>query len=222
MPEGRQLLEMYRLLRARFGFLDWWPGDTADEVFIGAILTQQTTWKNVEKAIANLKGAGLLGVASLSRAKTETIAELIRPSGYYRQKALRLREACSWVIENYGSLESLFALDLKPLREVLLGINGIGPETADSIILYAAEKPSFVIDAYTKRITNRVYGVLMGISYDGLKQLFESNLPRKTELFNDYHAQMVELAKMHCKSKPACGGCPLSKICLYAAKAKIQ
>ncbi len=203
-------------MRSVFGFLNWWPGDTKDEIFIGAILTQQTTWLNVEKAISNLKGSRALSIRALSRMETSDIEKLVRPSGYYRQKAGRLSSLSSKIISDYGSLSGLLSLDTKVLRKTLLDMRGIGPETADSIVLYAAGKPTFVIDAYTRRIMHRVFGIPADISYDSLKAVFESALPQKLELYKDFHAQFGELGKRYCKTKPACGECPAAKLCRYA------
>ena len=209
-------MELYGCMRSAFGFLHWWPGDTKDEIFIGAILTQQTTWLNVEKAISNLKRSRALSISALSKMKTRDIEKLVKPSGYYKQKAKRLISLSSAIISNYGSLEGLFGLGQKELRRTLLDMNGIGPETADSIVLYAAGKPTFVIDAYTKRIMHRVFGTAADISYDSLKAAFESALPKKLGLYKDFHAQFVELGKRYCKAKPACSECPALGLCQYA------
>ena len=217
-PSSGELMRLYKLMWRRFGFLDWWPGETKEEVFIGAILTQQTTWKNVEKAIANLRKAKLLSVKGLSDADVSEISTHIKPSGYYRQKAMRLKGACSQIIKNYGSLENLFSLETPDLRETLLNIKGIGPETADSITLYAAGKPTFVIDAYTKRIMARAFGTSETASYYELKELFESSLKRDARLYNDFHAQFVELGKNYCKTKPLCADCPVKGMCRYGKR----
>ncbi|MEM0154492.1 MAG: hypothetical protein QW814_01505 [Methanothrix sp.] len=209
-------MELYGLMRRRFGFLNWWPGDTKDEIFIGAILTQQTSWKNVEKAISNLKKSRAMSVSMLSRMDTAGIEKLVKPSGFYRQKAKRLKSLSSIIMSKHRSLKGLFNLSAEKLRETLLGMDGIGPETADSIILYAAGKPTFVVDAYTKRIMHRVFGIDPSISYDGLKAIFESSLPKKLELYKDFHAQFVELGKRYCKTKPLCIECPAFKLCKYA------
>jgi endonuclease-3 related protein len=211
-------MKLYGSMGSRFGFLNWWPGDTKDEIFIGAILTQQTTWTNVEKAISNLKKSKALSVRALSRMETSIIEKLVRPSGYYRQKAKRLKLLSSTIMSEYGSLEGLFGLGQEALRKTLLGMKGIGPETADSIMLYAAGKPTFVIDAYTKRIMYRVFGTPANIDYDSLKEVFESALPKNPALYKDFHAQFVELGKSHCKTKPLCNHCPAFGLCKYAGQ----
>ena len=213
---------LYNTMRKRFGFLDWWPGETKDEVLIGAILTQQTSWKNVEKAIANLKNAGAISLRGIARMRKDRIEALIRPSGFYRQKAKRLKETCAYIYRNYGSLDKFFSRDKEALREELLGLNGIGNETADSIILYAAEKPAFVIDEYTRRVMGRVSGIYAGNkSYEEIQDFFEKGLERDVALYKEAHAQFVELGKNYCRAKPLCAGCPLEKICLYGSKIRI-
>jgi endonuclease-3 related protein len=206
------LLEIYRRLLSAYGPQGWWPGDSAFEVAVGAILTQATNWKNAARAIANLKRAGALSPEGLWRLPAAEIAELIRPAGYFNQKAKRLRAFLELVREHDG-LEGLFSLPIEELRERLLAVPGIGPETADSIVLYAAEKPSFVIDAYTRRILSRL-GLIQGDEgYAELKRLFEENLPRDTGLYKEYHALLVRHGKVHCRARPRCGGCPLGDMC---------
>ncbi|MGC8652084.1 MAG: endonuclease III domain-containing protein [Candidatus Micrarchaeia archaeon] len=208
-------MQIYRLLRKRFGFLNWWPGETSFEVLVGAILTQQTSWKNVEKAISRLKDANCMKLDCIAGIDIRTLETLVRPSGYYRQKARRLRSVCSSIKDEYGSLDSLFRLEAHELRKRLLSYNGIGKETADSIILYAANKPVFVIDAYTKRIMHRINGMQPDISYDALQGYFEAHVKRNLELYKDMHAQFVELGKSYCKTTPDCEDCPANKICTY-------
>lgn len=205
---------MYKAMRKRFGFLDWWPGETTDEIVIGAILTQQTNWKNVEKAIANLKANGLLSIKAIANADPYILERMVRPSGYYRQKAARLRNFSQYVVGNHGSLRRMLSQDAQSLRKELLGINGIGKETADSIILYASEKPVFVIDAYTIRIVDRVFGI--EYKYDKLQAAIENSIERDVKLYKDFHAQFVELGKRYCKKEPVCSSCPLSAKCLYS------
>ena len=217
MPKAHPcFLEVYETLRGHFGFLDWWPGDTADEILIGAVLTQNTSWKNVEKAILNLKKEGMLSVKRISTASITKLQRMIRPSGYYRQKALRLKGICSHITANYATLENFFSQDTADLRKELLSLNGIGPETADSIILYSAEKLIFVIDAYTRRAVQRIYGEKNEHGYAELQSLMQRSIPPDIKLYNDFHAQFVELGKNYCRKKPVCGECPLHGACRYA------
>ena len=213
--EGPEPLLIYKTLNKHFGFLHWWPGDTPFEVFVGAILTQQTTWTNVEKALTALKKSNSLSINKIAAMPIKKLQKLIRPSGYYRQKAARLRTICKIVLRDYGSLDNLFKLDKDELRKVLLSYSGIGRETADSIILYAAEKPTFVIDAYTKRAMHRInHKFNEDIDYDMLQLYFEQRITRKLTLYKDFHGQFVELGKNYCKkSIPICSKCPLNRIC---------
>jgi endonuclease-3 related protein len=215
-PLRQQLTEVYRLLLDRYGLQQWWPADAPFEVIVGAILTQSAAWGNVEKAISNLKQAGALTPLSLRKLPLDELAELIYPSGYYNAKALKIKS----FVERLGdahqdSLEKLFSLDVPSLRRELLTIHGIGPETADSIILYAAQKPIFVVDAYTRRIVSR-----LGLSpprndYSALQKLFMENLPTEEKLFNEYHALLVRHGKGVCKKVPLCDQCCLRSVCLY-------
>ncbi|MCL4373961.1 MAG: endonuclease [Candidatus Marsarchaeota archaeon] len=213
-------IEIYRLLLKRFGFLNWWPGETSFEVLVGAILTQQTSWKNVEKAIASLKKEQCLSLECLASINIKSLEKLIRPSGYYKQKARRLKDICSSIKDEYGSIDKLFSLDAQALRKKLLSYKGIGNETADSIVLYAANKPIFVIDAYTKRIMRRINKMPIDISYDSLQEYFEKNVKRDLELYKDMHAQFVELGKSYCKTIPLCDNCPANNICAYYESAR--
>ncbi len=211
---GRQLTEIYNLLLARYGSQHWWPGDTPFEVIVGAILTQSAAWGNVEKAIANLKKAGVLDPAPLRNLSLDELSRLIYPSGYYNAKALKLKAFVKYLGEVHeDSLESLFSLDISSLRNELLNIHGIGPETADSIILYAARKPIFVIDAYTRRIISRLGLKPAREDYSSYQALFMKNLPADEKLFNEYHALFVRHGKEVCKKKPICSKCCLSEIC---------
>ena len=210
------LKRIYKLLRSEFGFLNWWPGETRDEILIGAILTQNTSWKNVEKAIANLREARALSVHEIANASNSHLEGLIRPSGFYRQKSKRLKRICSY-INGRGGLDKFFRLGLRTLKHELMALNGIGNETADSILLYAAGKPVFVIDAYTKRIMSRVYGISEGIDYISLQGIITKGIERSIPLYKDFHAQFVELAKNYCRKKPVCGKCPLKGVCVYAS-----
>ena len=209
-PLSQQLIEIYRLLFARYGPQHWWPGDSPFEVIVGAILTQSAAWGNVEKAISNLKQAGALTPTSLRQIPPDNLAELIYPSGYYKAKALKLKSFVARLAEAHqDSLERLFSLETKQLREELLSIHGIGPETADSIILYAARKPVFVIDAYTRRILSRLGLSPSRDDYTSFQSQFMENLPADEKLFNEYHALLVQVGKTHCRPRARCPGCPL-------------
>ncbi len=211
MPQTSEtLMEMYRAMEARLGHQAWWPGETPLEVCIGAILTQNTNWRNVEKAIANLKAAGLLGVGALCAMPHDQLAELIRPAGYFNVKAKRLKNFIAAVHESAGDdVEAFLDRPVSALRAELLAINGVGRETADSMILYAARKPSFVVDAYTYRILLRHGLIAQEDDYDAIKHLFEEELPEDIELWNDYHAQLVAVGKNYCRPRARCDGCPL-------------
>lgn len=211
-PTGKLLKEAYRKLHARFGHRKWWPGDTPFEIIVGAILTQNTNWQNVEKAIANLKRERVLSPKKLLDLHPATLASLIKPAGFFRLKTKRLRNFLKYFVENYdGSAEAMTERPLSSLREELLSINGIGQETADSILLYALNKPIFVIDAYTKRILLRHDLCLEEAIYCDLQELFTDSLPEDVKLFNDYHAQLVEVGKNYCRPKnPRCDDCPLN------------
>jgi len=216
MHEKQKLLSIYKKLYAHFGPQKWWPADTAFEVIIGAILTQNTNWKNVEKAISNLKSAKVLNPKAILESRKSKIEKLLKPSGYYRQKAKKLTIFVKHLFVKYkGKLNLMFDKSTNQLREELLAIHGIGPETADSIILYAAGKRSFVVDAYTKRIGNRI-GLYQTVDYHEIKAYFEKNLPRSLEIYKEYHALLVELAKNYCRSTPLCKPCPLSKSCKFS------
>ena len=215
-PRSQQLIEVYRLLFAHYGPQHWWPADTPFEVVVGAILTQSAAWGNVEKAIANLKKAGALNPVSLRQLPTDELAVLVRPSGYYNAKALKLKSFVERLGEAYhDSLEELFALDMPQLRNELLSIHGIGPETADSIILYAAHRPIFVIDAYTRRIIGKLGLSPSRDDYTAFQALFMENLPADEKLFNEYHALFVRHGKEACKKKPICDPCCLKDLCIY-------
>lgn len=207
------LLELYDRLLAAYGPQHWWPGDGPFEVMVGAILTQNTSWSNVEKAIANLASAGALDPRVLLELPPARLATLLRPAGFFNVKTRRLRSFLRWFEDRHGSsVEALRDQSLSSLREELLSVKGIGPETADSILLYALEKPSFVVDAYTYRVLRRHRLVGEDASYDELKALFEDNLPRETPLFNEYHALLVRLGKESCRAKARCEGCPLEPL----------
>lgn len=205
--------KIYKLLYKKFGPQHWWPAKTPFEVIIGAILTQNTAWSNVEKAIVNLKKNKLLDVVKLKVIKHENLALLIKPAGYFNVKARRIKNFINFLFLNYsGDLDKLFSLPKGKLKEQLLSVNGIGPETADSIILYAANKPVFVVDNYTKRIFLR-HKLLSGRdNYHDIQKMFMKNISRDTTLYNEYHALIVKLGKDYCKRKPKCEACPLKRL----------
>jgi len=206
------LTEIYELLFDAFGPQHWWPGETPFEVVIGAILTQNTSWINVEKAIANLKSASYLSSEGLHRIDASALSELIRPAGYYNLKAKRLKSFINWLFDNYGGqLTNLESVATDQLRSELLTLKGIGRETADSILLYALGRPIFVVDTYTARIMSRHGLIEPDTDYEQLRELFESNLPEDIQLFNEYHALLVRTGKDFCRSKAKCPGCPLEK-----------
>ncbi len=195
---------------ACYGPQHWWPADEPFEVIVGAILTQSAAWTNVEKAIANLKAAGALSPPALRQLPASEIAELIHPSGYYNAKARKLKAFVDWFGAEFNdSLDSMAGSDTASLREKLLSVHGIGDETADSILLYAAGKPVFVIDAYTRRIVDRLGLTPKGNSYAAYRALFMDNLPHDTRMFNEYHALLVAVGKTYCRKTPHCGSCPL-------------
>jgi len=205
------LLEIYDKLHRAFGPQYWWPGDTPFEIAVGAILTQNTNWSNVEKAIQNLKRYRALSSKALHGMPVGKLAESIRPAGYFNIKAQRLKSFIDFLMNDYhGSMKKMEKEDMHTIRENLLGINGIGPETADSILLYALGKPVFVIDAYTKRVLSR-HGVMdHEKSYEEFQELFHGSLKRDVTLYNEYHALLVKVGKTYCKrQKPKCEKCPL-------------
>ncbi len=208
--EKRALLKIYDKLFSFYGPQHWWPGDSPFEVAVGAILTQNTNWSNVEKAIVNLKAARLLSARALNRVPTTQLALLIRPSGYFNIKAKRLKAFLAFLLKAYrGSLKEMGKGDTVSLRRALLNVHGIGPETADSILLYALHKPVFVIDAYTRRVMSR-HGIMdYGSSYDEYQLMFHRMLEKDISFFNEYHALLVMVGKDFCKPKPLCGRCPL-------------
>jgi endonuclease III related protein len=204
------LQAVYEELYAAWGPQQWWPGRTRFEVIVGAILTQNTAWTNVEKAITRLRGARLLTPAALHDADVEAVAEWIRPAGYFRVKARRLRAFTTMLFEQFnGQLNRLFALDSARLRQVLLAVNGIGPETADSILLYAAGRRQFVVDAYTRRLLSRHGWLDAAAGYDEAAQLFTDAVLPDIDLYNEYHALIVRLGKTFCRPVPRCATCPL-------------
>jgi endonuclease-3 related protein len=214
------LLSIYKHLHRAHGHRRWWPGDSPFEIAIGAVLTQNTSWTNVEKALAVLRSRGLLSFAALRRMSPAQLAPLIRSSGYYNLKARRVLALVAFLDREYGGrIEKMAGESPHVLREKLLTVSGIGPETADSIVLYAAGLPIFVVDAYTRRVFSRL-GLIGGREdYDAIRATFERALPRDAALYNDYHAQIVHLGKDYCRTKPRCAGCALERLCPTAAAA---
>lgn len=207
------LLELYGTLERAFGPMRWWPADTPFEVCIGAILTQNAPWSGVVKAIRQLRGTGLFGVQAIADADEQALAEAIRPSIYYNQKARRLKTFCRFLLEEHGGVvERMGTLGCREARRNLLALPGIGYETADSILLYALGKPVFVVDAYTKRICAR-HGMISGeCGYEELRGYFEDALEPSAELFNEFHALLCRLGAEYCRRKPRCEGCPAREL----------
>ncbi len=206
-----KLMEAYERMFAAFGPQLWWPGDSPFEIVVGAVLVQNTAWRNVERAIDNLREAGVMEPRALYELSVEELAELIRPAGYYQVKARRLRNLLRFIVEEHGgSLEAMFRKNPATMRERLLAIHGIGPETADAILLYAGGLPTFVVDTYTHRILARHGWIGYDASYHDIKNHFESALPADATLYNEYHALLVRVGKDFCKrTAPKCETCPL-------------
>ncbi|PIV64601.1 MAG: endonuclease [bacterium (Candidatus Ratteibacteria) CG_4_9_14_3_um_filter_41_21] len=205
------LITLYESLYKSFGPQHWWPARTKFEIIAGAILTQQTTWKNVEKAIENLRKEHLLSVKNLGEAPLRKIEKLVRPVGYYRQKSKHLKGVSAYLLKHCrGDLNKFFRKETKTLRKELLMLRGIGKETADSILLYAGEKRVFVIDAYTRRVLQRL-NLLVENDYDKIRRFFEKNLPKNIKIYREFHALLVKLGKEFCKRKPLCQSCPVLK-----------
>lgn len=207
------LQQVYERLWKAYGPQHWWPGDGPFEVIVGAVLTQNTSWKNVERAIRNLRDAGLMTPRRLARTPLPELEELIRPAGYYRIKARRLRNLLELIVKRYGgSLEQMFSTPMDVLREELLAVQGVGPETADSILLYAGNLPTFVVDAYTHRVLARHGWIGFDADYYQIKEYFEDQLEPDVQLFNEYHALLVRVGHLHCRRQPKCNGCPLEEM----------
>ena len=207
----------YSALTAAYGPLHWWPARTRFEVIVGAFLTQNTAWRNVEQALANLRRAGALNLAGIRHSKLQDLQTLIRPAGFFRQKARRLKTFVEFLDRNYqGSLQRMFARPTPQLREQLLALNGVGPETADSILLYAGKHPVFVVDNYARRILERHRLMPQGAAYDEVRKLFEKSLSTNSDssrvaTFNQAHALIVQVGKHHCRKEAKCTGCPLER-----------
>ena len=233
---GDTVRGIYSRLHSFFGPQGWWPVYTDNgpgyhpgdfsyprterqmvEIAFGAILTQQTAWKNVEKALKNLMDEDLIDLEKMANISDERLQKLIVPSGYYRQKAERLKAFSRFVLENHGDMRSMLSLPIEELRRELLSVKGIGKETADSIILYSGRRPIFVVDAYTFRVMERI-GLMEKRDYDMLQDLFQGSMEPDHRVYNEYHALLVELGKRHCTKRPKCQGCPLSEICSYNKK----
>lgn len=207
-------LDIYRLLFSHYGPQRWWPADSFLEMLVGAVLTQNTNWKNVEKALESLKQAEMLSLEALSAVSMDELAQLIRPAGYYNLKSKRLKNLLQLIADEYGGdLQKLQDDDLQSSRKKLLGVKGIGEETADSILLYGCSHPIFVIDTYTHRVFSRHNLVEEESTYADMQQSFMDSLPSNAQLFNEYHALIVRTAKDYCrKSKPLCDACPLNSV----------
>jgi len=205
---------MYEVLSGFYGPQGWWPGRSRLEIIVGAILTQNTAWTNVEKAIKSLRKAGALdSPACINRVKHDKLARLIRPAGYYNVKARRLKNFFNLLHRSYnGNIAVMGKTPTEELRRDLLQVNGIGPETCDSILLYAFNRPVFVVDAYTKRVFSRHKLCESDAEYGFVQDLFMRNLPKSVRIYNEYHALIVRLAKECCRTKPRCAACPLNKL----------
>ena len=223
---------IFKLLKKRFGNLRWWPIDTeyhkknsSDsrfEVIVGAILTQNTSWSNVEKALENLKSQNVLELKKITSIKKEKLREFIKPSGFFNQKAERLKTIAEFLLHHYNAnLDTFFHREVSEIRRELLSLNGIGPETADSILLYAGNSPIFIVDTYTKRLCQR-FPLNTDLSYESIQQYFEQQLSKKysgkklIQVYNEFHALIVNLGKRYCKKKPLCATCPLTSHCTYS------
>lgn len=215
MRGGLTLRSVYQRLFRRYGPQHWWPGDTPFEIMVGAVLTQNTAWTNVERAIANLVVADCLDPRRIVDLPAARLAELLRPSGYFNVKAARLKSFCEWYLAR-GGFDALAKLDTPTLRREVLAVNGVGPETADDIVLYAFERPVFVIDAYTYRLFTRLGLIAGDEKYEELRAFFERRLSKEVKLFNEYHALIVRHAKDVCKTRPLCRDCCLVASCAAA------
>jgi endonuclease-3 related protein len=213
MQKTKNLLKVYKNLYIFFGPQHWWPAESPFEVMVGAVLTQNTSWNNVSKAVENLKSKRLLSLEKISAVSRQKLISAIRPAGFYRQKAAYLKNLSDFLIGRYdGNLGKMRKTDTSHLRQELLAVRGIGPETADSILLYALDKPVFVVDAYTRRVFSRHKLEPFGNGYSSWQNYFISNLPSDVKLYNEYHALIVRTAKNYCRTKPLCEGCPMEGI----------
>ena len=215
MPDSDRIRTMHSLLLDRYGDLRWWPAETDDEVVIGSVLTQNTTWSNVKKCIWNLKKENICSLSALSSLEPEELAPIIRSSGFYNQKAKRLVEISRIITERYSTLEKMSELPVDELELFLKNLKGVGRETMDSILSYALHKPVFVVDKYTIRIFSRI-GILNGSpDIDKVKDVISENLGNEGDMLRNLHAMLVHLAKDYCRTKPLCTECPVKSICDY-------
>jgi len=211
-PDRKSLTAVFNVLFTAYGPQHWWPGDTPFEIMVGAVLTQNTAWSNVEKAIANLVRHDRLSAASISATRNDHLANWLRPSGYFNIKAARLKNFCRWYVEA-GGYTALSQLNTEALRAALLSVNGVGPETADDILLYAFDRPAFVIDAYTRRLFSRLGMIAGDEAYNELRLAVENKLGPDVELYNEFHALVVIHVKTVCQVRPRCGDCQLRTRC---------
>ena len=218
MSSSLKIRRIYRRLARAYGPLHWWPARTRFEVIVGAFLAQNTNWKNVEQALRNLRRAGILNISGMGKIAAAELERLIRPSGYFRQKSARLKTFTAYLDERHGgSLSRMFAQPIENLRDELLELNGVGPETADAILLYAGKQPVFVVDSYTRRIFERHGIAPAGAKYEHLRHQVESAFKMSggnalADHFNEFHALIVEVGKRHCGSVAKCDGCPLRSL----------
>ncbi|MGB5226106.1 MAG: endonuclease III domain-containing protein [Arenicellales bacterium] len=213
MSQSNQFQRIYDILNSHYGPQHWWPADTPFEVMVGAVLVQNTAWKNASTAITSLKQAGLMSPTAINATSIYDLAALIVSSGYFNIKARRLKALCQWLADK-NEIDQLKQLPLKELRKELLGVHGIGPETADDILLYALDKPVFVIDAYTRRLFSRLGLIQHDDGYENLRRGFEQALDESVELYNQYHALIVVHAKGICQKQPQCEKCCLAEDCI--------
>lgn len=212
MKKALDISSLYHCLKSFYGPSGWWPGETPFEIIVGAVLTQNTAWTNVERAICNLKTSALLDFETMTNAQDDLICSLIKPAGYYNIKTKRLKNLLN-AIKTSGGIEHFFSLDTSAMRDMLLGVNGIGEETADSICCYAAGKKTFVVDAYTKRILSRHNIATEKASYGEVQDIFINSLPDDLQVYKDMHAYIVFICKDFCRKKnPRCGECPVGSL----------
>ena len=211
-PGHKSLMAVYNKLFTAYGSQHWWPGDTPFEIMVGAVLTQNTAWTNVEKAIANLVRHDRLSAAGIIATRKDHLANWLRPSGYFNIKAARLKNFCRWYVEA-GGFTALSQVDTDTLRDALLSVNGVGPETADDMLLYAFERPVFVIDAYTRRLFSRLGFIAGDEAYEDIRLAVEDKLGPEVGLYNEFHALIVIHAKAVCRVRPRCGDCLLRRRC---------